>query len=642
MAMRRVLTRWASCAVLCSVAFAWAAAAAASAESIALLEALDDALVEEDARKVLAPHMDELRKLDPTVVERVVMRQWWQLARDLVANSHTQQVDLSFAVRKAVRQLKDEADELLRTLNPKYGLAQQVTPAFQWAQNDSCIFLTIKYTVRWNAPGALEVTEPSVIFNNNTFNFTGLGKHSNNKYKYSLSLTLFDHISSEASTWSAASVGKLSVTLRKRWARKWPRLLLGKKTKIGNMHVWMEMQEKLNGALSGMTSVSNSPATCATHEKLYCFATDSCKKAANCSQCPGKTIPTPEENICSGVPSEKASLSFKDLDMDANQIGGDVTITKAKNDFDITSYSVYFGKDDREKLVINSQPLLIQEIESTGHNLTVYIATNTAIPEGATHLLVFSNNEHGEYASPGSVFITDAILPKDKPQRIDFYDEDGDKGLIGGTVTVGPAGDETQVENYLIAWGKSPTRKIAGGSAVIRSVAKKSNGKDVTHYITKQTKIPDGATHLLAYAKNTHGENPSPVAVKIIDNVKPCAIKDADDCVKGITMTADQDPDELQIQATIAVSKASDEATVEQYVVYWGRGKCSDENPSQHRNGHLKDLQVGGDLEFQLPEDTAVPKDTTHLLVFSKNKHGESDFCADVDFVDNAERKAEL
>merc|ERR1719428_2774901 len=137
--------------------------------------------------------------MDSKVVEKVVLRQWWALSRDIVAKSHTQQVDLSFVVRKAVRSLKDEADELLRTLNPKYGMAQQVAPAFQWAQNDTCIFLTIKYTVRWNAPGALEVTDASVNMTNNSFSFSGLGKHSNNKYRYFLALSMFDNIVPEAS-----------------------------------------------------------------------------------------------------------------------------------------------------------------------------------------------------------------------------------------------------------------------------------------------------------------------------------------------------------------------------------------------------------------------------------------------------------
>lgn len=107
----------------------------------------------------------------------------------------------------------------------------------------------------------------------NVFNFSGLGKHSNNKYKYFLSINRFDNIEAQLSSWSAASVGKLSVTLRKRWARKWPRLLGDKKTKVNNMHLWMEMQEKLDGSLSGFSSVSNSPVTflqvsVATHYSL--------------------------------------------------------------------------------------------------------------------------------------------------------------------------------------------------------------------------------------------------------------------------------------------------------------------------------------------------------------------------------------
>merc|ERR1719436_2146224 len=327
---------------------------------------------EEEATKLMEPHLDALKGLDPLAVEKIVLRQWWGLARDIVARSHLQQVDLSFNVRKAIRTLKDEADELLRTLNPKYGQAQQVAPSFQWAQNDTSIFLTVKYTVRWNAPGALEVTEPSVNMTLNTFNFSGLGKHSNNKYKYFLSLGLFDHINSESSSWSAASVGKLSVTLRKRWPRKWPRLIGNKKTKIGNMHMWMEMQEKLDSTLSGMTTVSNSPVTCGMSEKLYCLATDTCKKRDDCTQCPGKQVPNVEGNLCAGMPTEKAALNFKDTDMDRDELGGEVKIFKARNDFDIDSYDVYFGKDDKKKLEgADGQPLLAGSAASVGADTVV-------------------------------------------------------------------------------------------------------------------------------------------------------------------------------------------------------------------------------------------------------------------------------
>jgi len=106
----------------------------------------------------------------------------------------------------------------------------------------------------------------------------------------------------------------------------------------------------MDSSLSGMTSAANSPITCAASEKLYCLATDTCKKAANCSQCPGKHVPQEDEHVCTGMPTEKASLTFKDADMDEHEVGGEVKITKARNEFDIDSYAVYFGKDDHSKL----------------------------------------------------------------------------------------------------------------------------------------------------------------------------------------------------------------------------------------------------------------------------------------------------
>jgi hypothetical protein len=601
-----------------------------------LLASLEGVLLEDEAKTLLEPHLDDLKKLDPRVVEKVVSRQWWVLARDIVAKSHTQTVDLSVSVRKAVRTLKDEADELLRTLNPKYGLAQQVSPAFQWAQNDTCIFLTVKYTVRWNAPGALEVTEPSVNMTDNEFNFTGLGKHSNNKYKYSLSLSLFDVILSSSSTWSAASVGKLSVTLRKKWPRKWPRLLANRKTKIGNMHVWMEMQDKMDPHLSGHTTASNSPITCAMSEKLYCLATDTCKKAANCSSCPGKTVPDETTHVCTGMPTEKASLSFKDADMDANEIGGEAKISKARNEFDIDAYRVYFGKDERTKL---DPPLeaFIGETRPTGGDTDVSIPMNSNIPETATHLLVFSKNVYGEFATPGSVAIKDAVLPKAKPGPLSFEDEDGEKGEVSGTVTIGKAESEERLDEYALHWGRSATKKLASAS-YIRDVTKQAGNKDTTHYIARSTKIPQGATHILAFSKNEFGELPSASSLKFVDHRKPCVDRGAPDCPVSVHVTPDLDPQPGKAGATITVEPAPSNGDITHYNLHWGREACSTEGgQSGAKNAFIKEINVAGPFEYVLPMGSNVPEGSTHVLVFAANKYGESDFCISIGFEDNRE-----
>lgn len=651
------------------------AAPALSPEMQKLIEGLDVAKSEEEGRALVEPYMAELKKLDPAAMEKIVMRQWWALARDVVAKSHTQSVDLSFAVRKAVRQLKDEADELLRTLNPKYGQAQQVSPAFQWAQNDTCIFLTVKYTVRWNAPGALEATDIVVDMSGASFNFTGMGKHSNNKYKYVLSLPLFDYISEQHSSWSAASVGKLSVTLRKKWARKWPRLLGDKKMKIGNMHVWSERQEQFDSSLTGMNSVSNSPVTCKQSEKLYCLATDTCKKAANCTQCPGKPMAIPEESVCAGVPTEKGSLSFKDQDMDANELGGEIKIFKARNEFDIDAYVVYFGKDDKTKLQDEAgNDMLVGEAAPTGSDAEVKLPMNTALPLGATHLLVFSKNAYGEYGTAGSVIITDAVLPKAKPLGLTFEDEDGDRGHISGNLHIqGPEGDNL-IDEFAIHWGKSPTKKIASSSH-IRSVSttsssrkkdeKKEEGAEekatftVKHYFSRNTKIPEGATHLIAYSKNSHGEHPSGVSLKIVDKVKPCINKTDTSCARGVSVANVADgvlpkvSDVASQEVKLTVARASDEALVTSYTLYWGRNNCQEGGQSGAKNGHIKDVPISGaaagPIEHTVPAGAPVPGGTTHVLAFTKNAVGESNHCVSASFAPEekaeekpAETKAEL
>lgn len=595
---------------------------------------LDAVRDEEAARAVLKPYMEDLKELHGDIVEKVVLRQWWGVAQDIVLASHVQRVDFSFSVRKAVRALKDEADELLRTLNPKYGEAQLVNPAFQWAQNDTCIFLTIKYTVRWNAPGALEVTDPTVDIAGNWFNFTGLGKHSNNKYRYLLSLPLFDLISTQHSTWTAASVGKLSVTLRKNIPRKWPRLLGSKKTKIGNMHVWMEMQEKLDSSLVGMSSVSQSPVTCLESEKLYCVPMDSCKKAENCSHCPGKEVAMPGAGMCEGIPSAEASLSFADSDLHKGKLGGDVTISKAKTEYDIVVYRVYFGKDNRNKWEDESGKTHLLGEAEPGFNVAVKIPTGTALPPGATHLLVFSSNAHGEQPNPGYLAIKDATLPKGKPEGISFVDEDPDKGEMRGQVTVIKASKEEDVTHYTIYWGKSPTKKLNVSWLAEIVAANFIDRQDVTYHMPQDMKIPDGATHMLVFSKNEFGELPQPVSLKIVDNTKPCLEKMELDCVHGVTVTPDQDPDAGQVQTTIRIEPATQAMDLTLYKVYWGKRGCEGEDSKNFKNGHIRDVDANGSLTISLDVDTFVPPETTHILVFSANKFGESDFCVSISFED--------
>lgn len=186
-----------------------------------------------------------------------ISRGWWTLSKKLIIKTHEQGIDLSPVVRSAELSIRKELSELTRLLNKKHSEVATLSPAFQWAQSSDLVYLNIKFTYRWNAPGALKIENETVSIHDNIFFFSAMGSHSHEKKKYVLNLELFDNVDSELSEWSFGSVGKLSCTLVKKKPNTiWPRLLKDQKLKIPNMHIWWEMKEKCE-SLTANSSISD-------------------------------------------------------------------------------------------------------------------------------------------------------------------------------------------------------------------------------------------------------------------------------------------------------------------------------------------------------------------------------------------------
>lgn len=117
-------------------------------------------------------------------------------------------------------------------------------------------------------------------------------------------------------------------------------------------------------------------------------------------------------NFNNSVPNNAAgSISFIDTDPDQNEIGGDVIITKAVNESDITDYTIYWSNS------VNTKIALISSLPKTGNDLTCHIADNTFIPTGATHILVLTKNKIGEMASGVSFYIYQHPIANINPSR---------------------------------------------------------------------------------------------------------------------------------------------------------------------------------------------------------------------------------
>ena len=158
------------------------------------------------------------------VVELVSERRWVEAARMFVLKRREAGgEEVEAPVRQAVKKVRNELDDLVRSLDRNYGKAQQISPAFQWAQNRTHVFLSVKFAARWNAPGALEVKNSTCTMEGQNLFFSGIGEHSMIVKNYTLSLMFKDEC--KLSSWGSASVGRMSITLEKWTPAKWDTLL---------------------------------------------------------------------------------------------------------------------------------------------------------------------------------------------------------------------------------------------------------------------------------------------------------------------------------------------------------------------------------------------------------------------------------
>jgi len=208
---------------------------------------------EESVEAVASPDLD-LGRLEPDDVEHLVRRGWHDVIRALVSRGHRSDNErdaqhVATMVRQAVQAERNRLDDLLRALDRNYGRAVDVSPAMQWAQNSTHVFLAVKFAQRWNAPGALEVENETVDISLCCVNFTAFGEHSFIRRRYHFSLQLLRPTLPKLSVWSLASVGRLSMTIAKAAPENWPRLVLDVSAAPRNLGIWRDMREKWKGDL---------------------------------------------------------------------------------------------------------------------------------------------------------------------------------------------------------------------------------------------------------------------------------------------------------------------------------------------------------------------------------------------------------
>ncbi len=211
-------------------------------------------------------------------------------------------------------------------------------------------------------------------------------------------------------------------------------------------------------------------------------------------------------------PAEYAQgIEFSDTDTDPGEIEGNITITRAQVDNDITAYRLYFANNDFSVFE------LISEFTNTGDPTYSWPITEDIILHDYTYFHVRTKNSIQEMPDGITVPITDltGYAPINTASSISFTDTDPDTSQISGTVVIGRAANETDITHYSLCWGTDAN--TTSGSAITEIHVESS----LMYNFANNTSVPAGTKHLIVKTKNSIDEMGNGISCSLIDNRPP-------------------------------------------------------------------------------------------------------------------------
>ncbi|GAB2539371.1 FecR family protein [Gracilibacillus alcaliphilus] len=295
------------------------------------------------------------------------------------------------------------------------------------------------------------------------------------------------------------------------------------------------------------------------------------------------------------------SITFQDENPLLNKINGEILIEKAADESNITGYSLYWVRENNEKMGKR-----LTNLKKTGEDLVFTLAAETKIPKGATGILAVAQNDIGEseeyaytsihdFANPWlKEPITDQEIPAQESRHLDisnvFMDEKG-------TAIISEADYSWEV------------------STADESIARAyyDDGLWLESYHEGTTEV----TVILQAVKGDKEPVTTSFAVTVLAPPEPKPTIPATGPVSVVF--TDKEPLRGKVSGDITVGRAEEEDNLDSYVLYWG-------NSNGERITEIATLaKTGEDIRFTFAEVTDIPENAEGILAVVQNDIGESE-----------------
>ena len=311
--------------------------------------------------------------------------------------------------------------------------------------------------------------------------------------------------------------------------------------------------------------------------------------------------------IAAGYLAGTLSISLTEPTVTAEQLPAPTM--PAENVYPVViGYHVYWGKNESERL---SNTLITQFVvnKEFAYPLTYAFQPDILIPDGATHILVFSVTEQGEFAYPAACKL--ALPPASQPQGLITDGLVISGSIISGDVKIKRATNEQDITKYILYWGKSVVEKISDAKeAKIEELSKYSS---LNYAFAENSKIPDEANYLLVTSSNDTYETQA-IAVALSSTRLPTH--------KALSIQFNSQGGRQDcLSGSLLIKQASDQNNIDGYTVYWGKNAV--EKLTDQPLTYLPKNTGADEVTHQFNPNLAIPDAATHFLVFTQNAQGE-------------------
>ncbi len=245
--------------------------------------------------------------------------------------------------------------------------------------------------------------------------------------------------------------------------------------------------------------------------------------------------------IDKGVPENKAQdILFEQTGKEGNRVQGEIRITRAWDERDLTHYAIYWGEGP--DTVLRTQPALaVIEKRSWFGSLWVQLLApwkrsplteeiDILLPPEATHLIVITRNSEGQM-SEGKSMKLQGMQQEEKVEKLSMIlqKKSSASGFINGYLRLVRSKFEDDFSHYLFFWGSDEltrlghnppfsqieVKKFKDGltnkeiqvstiSQMDQEIEVKTEGKarpELRYEFPENTIIPKSATHILVYTQ---------------------------------------------------------------------------------------------------------------------------------------------